>query len=163
VDASEVHSDGVNAAQRRRRDRTAGRCHARTRPQQRGRGGAKLPCAASAGGEEERTVVGGDRGEVVRGEGKGVADWRGQPVSGVRASEGGAAGGWVDLSVEVIARAEWAGGGPRGGVTSARREWPRVWAGNRPSQGGRKVSLFLFPISIFHFYFISFSFEQLIN
>jgi hypothetical protein len=40
------HSAGVNAAQRRRRDRTAGRCRARTRPQRRGRGGAKLPCAA---------------------------------------------------------------------------------------------------------------------
>jgi hypothetical protein len=34
VDASEVPRDGVNGAQRRRRDRTAGRCRARTRPQQ---------------------------------------------------------------------------------------------------------------------------------
>jgi hypothetical protein len=58
-------------------------------------------------------------------------------------------------------RAEWAGGGLRRG--SRAREggkWPRVWAGNRTSQGERKVSPF-FPISIS--IFISFSFEQLIN
>jgi hypothetical protein len=52
-----LHSAGVNAAQRRRRDRTAGRCRARTRPQRRGRGGAELPCAtrgwARGRGEEE--------------------------------------------------------------------------------------------------------------
>jgi hypothetical protein len=51
------HNAGVNAAQRRRRDRTVGRCRARTRPQRRGRGCAKLPCAARGWargrGEEE--------------------------------------------------------------------------------------------------------------
>jgi hypothetical protein len=41
-----LHSAGGNAAQRRRRDRTAGRCRARTRPLRRGWGGAKLSCAA---------------------------------------------------------------------------------------------------------------------
>jgi hypothetical protein len=39
-------------------------------------------------------------------------------------------------------------------------EWSRVWAGNRPSQGERRVSLF----SKFLFLFLyPFSFEQLIN
>jgi hypothetical protein len=82
-----LHSGGDKTARR-------GRCCARTRPQQRGRGGAKFPCAASSGGEEERTVVGGDRGEAVHGEGKGVADWRGQPVSGARRERGRGWGGW---------------------------------------------------------------------
>jgi hypothetical protein len=45
-----LHSERVNAAQRRRRDRTAGRCCARTRSQRQGRGGAKLPCAARGWG-----------------------------------------------------------------------------------------------------------------
>jgi hypothetical protein len=44
-----LHSDSVNAAQRRRRDRTTGRCRARTRSQRRGRGGAKLPSARGWG------------------------------------------------------------------------------------------------------------------
>jgi hypothetical protein len=49
------------------------------------------------------------------------------------------------LSAGVVARAEWAGGGPRGGeVASARGEWPRVWAGNRPSQGEKGFSFFQF-------------------
>jgi hypothetical protein len=33
-------------------------------------------------GARERTMVRGDRGEAVRGEDDGVADWWGQPVSG---------------------------------------------------------------------------------
>jgi hypothetical protein len=55
-----------------------------------GRSGVKLLCAASAGGEEERTVAGGDRVEAVHGEGDRVADWRGRLVSDARArkSEG---------------------------------------------------------------------------
>jgi hypothetical protein len=52
-----LHSAGVNAAQRRLRDRTAGRCRVRTGPQRRGRGGVELPCAvrgwARGRGEEE--------------------------------------------------------------------------------------------------------------
>jgi hypothetical protein len=39
----------------------------------RGRGGAKLPCAAR-GWAREGTVVGGDRDEAVRGEDDGAAD-----------------------------------------------------------------------------------------
>ena len=47
---------------------------------------------------------------------------------------------------------EQAGGGPRGGeVASAGRGRSRVWAGNRPSQGGMFLSFF---ISYFHFLFL---------
>jgi hypothetical protein len=55
------------------------------------------------------------------------------------------------LSARVSAHAEWAGArevagrrwAERGGeVASAGRERPRVWARNRPSQGG-KVSFFI--------------------
>jgi hypothetical protein len=58
-----VHSDGVNGAQQRRRNRSAGRCRARTRPQRARTKRRQLLCAVSAGGEEERTVAGGDRSE----------------------------------------------------------------------------------------------------
>jgi hypothetical protein len=108
-------------------------------------------------GAGERTVVGGDRGEVVRGEGMGWLTG-GVSLSAVRGRERGR--GWRrlasgdGLSAGVVAHTEWAGSGPRGGeVASARGEWPRVWAGNRPSLGGRKVSPFLFLFSNFYFYF----------
>jgi hypothetical protein len=73
-------------------------------------------------------------------------------VRGASEGEGGAAGGWGRL-VSGSDRARgvgrrWAEGGE---VASARREWPRVWAGNRPSQGGERF--IFFSISIFHFYF----------
>jgi hypothetical protein len=48
-----LHIAGVNATQRRRRDRTTGQCRVRTRPQRRGRGGAKLLCATRGRGEGE--------------------------------------------------------------------------------------------------------------
>jgi hypothetical protein len=75
-----VHSDGDEIA--RRGDAVQGRVHSK-----RGQSGAKLLCAASTGGEEKRTVVGGDRAESVRGEGDGVADWRGWLVSDAQARE----------------------------------------------------------------------------
>jgi hypothetical protein len=57
-----------------------GRCRARTRPLLRGRGGAKLSCAArgwARGRARKRAVAGGDRGEDDR-----VTDWWGQSASG---------------------------------------------------------------------------------
>jgi hypothetical protein len=98
-------------------------------------------------------VVGGDRGEAVRGEGKGVADWRGQPVSGARArarARVGRLAGGVGLSARVITRAEWAGGGSRG-VSCEREERVAAGVGRESAQpGGRKVSLF----SNFYFSFL---------
>jgi hypothetical protein len=70
--------------------------------------------------------------------------------------------GGVGLSVGVIARAEWAEGGPRGGKSRARGESGRgCGPGIGPARGEKGFSFFqfLFFISIF----ISFSFEQLIN
>jgi hypothetical protein len=46
ADAGEVHSAGINAAQRRRRDLTAGAVPGKDTVKRRGRGGAKLSCAA---------------------------------------------------------------------------------------------------------------------
>jgi hypothetical protein len=76
-DASEVHNAGVNAAQRRRRDRTAGRYRARTRSS--GEDGAvpNFPVRRGDGrgdGAREGTMVGGDRDEAVCGEDDGAAD-----------------------------------------------------------------------------------------
>jgi hypothetical protein len=107
-------------------------------------------------GAGERTVVGGDRGEAVRGEGMRWLTSR-VSLSAVRGRERGR--GWRrltsgdDLSAGVVARAEWAGGGPMGGSREREGgEWPRVWAGNRPSHGETKVSPFF--IFIFQFLFL---------
>jgi hypothetical protein len=68
-------------------------------------------------GAGERTVVRGDRGEAIRGEGMGWLTG-GVSLSAVREREQGR--GWRrlasgdGLSAGVVARAEWAGGGPRG-------------------------------------------------
>jgi hypothetical protein len=84
------------------------------------------------------------------------------------------AGGWGRAAARERELAGWAGAregagrrwAERGGeVTSAGRERPRVWAGNRPSQGGKVSPFFinfLFPFSI-SISFISFPLEQLIN
>jgi hypothetical protein len=87
-------------------------------------------------GARERTVVGGDRGEAVRGEGMGRLTG-GDGVSAVRArarARGRRLTSGDGVSVGAVARAEWAGGGR----SRARR------GGNRPSQGERKGSPFLF-------------------
>jgi hypothetical protein len=46
VGAGEVHNAGINVAQRRRRDLTAGAVLGKDGVKRRGRGGAKLSCAA---------------------------------------------------------------------------------------------------------------------
>jgi hypothetical protein len=75
-----------------------------------------------------------------------VADWRGQPVSGARARERArveAAGKWVGLLAGAIMRAEWAGGGPRGGGGSRKREGGvAAGVGRVLAQPGGKVSPF---------------------
>jgi hypothetical protein len=80
-----LHSAGVNAAQRRRRDRTVGGA-----VQGRGRCGEdgavpNFPVRRGDGRGDEarkRTVAGGDRCEAVHGEDDGVTDWWGQSASG---------------------------------------------------------------------------------
>jgi hypothetical protein len=120
-----------------------------------------FPMRRVQAGEEERTVVRGDRARAMRGEEDRVADRRGRLVSGARArkSEGerGLAGG-VERQRERRAHgAGWRARGSRPEVgregrelARAGRERPRVWARNWPSQG--KVSLFF--ISYFHFLFL---------
>jgi hypothetical protein len=106
-------------------------------------------------GAEERTVVGGDRGEAVRGEGMGWLTGR-VSLSVVRGRERGR--GWRrlasgdGLSAGVVARVEWAGGGPRGGEAArARGDWPRRGPGIGPARGEKGFSFFIF---IFQFLFI---------
>jgi hypothetical protein len=94
-----VHSAGVNAAQRRRRDRTAGGA-----VQGRGRCGEdgavpNFPVRRGDGrgdGARKRTVAGGDRDEAVRGEDDEVTDWWGQSTSGSdrERGRGGGADEW---------------------------------------------------------------------
>jgi hypothetical protein len=45
ADAGEVHNAGINSAQRRRQDRTAGAVPGKDAVKRRGRGGAELLCA----------------------------------------------------------------------------------------------------------------------
>jgi hypothetical protein len=108
-------------------------------------------------GAEERTVVGGDRGEAVRGEGVGWLTG-GVSLSVVRGRERGR--GWRrlasgdDLSAGVVARAEWAGGGPRGGEVASARGWAGRGCG--PGIGlarGRERFLFFILFLFFNFYF----------
>jgi hypothetical protein len=133
-----------------------------------------FPVRRVQSGEEERTVVGGDRAGAVRGEEGRVADQRGRLVSGAwaRKNEGvrGLAGG-VGRQRERRARgAGWRARGSRPEVgregrelARAGRERPRVWARNWPSQGeGFSLFYFLFSFSI-SISFISFLLEQLIN
>jgi hypothetical protein len=139
-----VHSGGDGTA--RRGGAVQGRDHSK-----RGRSGAELPCAASAGGEEKRTVADGDRAEAVRGEGDRVADRRGRLVSGARArkseGEGGLAGevgqqGERARTQGGLARArEQAGGGPG---ERARGEIEAAGMGPESAQPGGKVLSFSF-------------------
>jgi hypothetical protein len=156
-----VHSDDDGTA--RRGGAMQGRDH-----NERGRSGVKLLCAASAGGEEERTVAGGDRAEAVRGEEDRVADWRGQLVSDARAQESEGECGWRvgsgssererELAGQAGARegagrrwAERGGGGRERGEREAMGE--AVGMGRESAQPGGKVSPFLL-ISYFHFLFL---------
>jgi hypothetical protein len=144
VNAGEVHNDGVNAAQQG--GAVQGRDHS-------GEDEAVPNFPVRRGdGAEERTVVGGDRGEAVRGEGMGWLTG-GVSLSAVRGRERGR--GWRrvasgdSLSAGVVARAEWAGGGPRGGEVASARGGGGVAAGvgRESAQPGGERFLF-FPISI---------------
>jgi hypothetical protein len=53
ADAGEVHNAGINAAQRRRRDRTVGAVPGKDAVKRRGQGGVELLCAARGRGKEE--------------------------------------------------------------------------------------------------------------
>jgi hypothetical protein len=85
---------GVYGAQWRRWDRSAGRCHARTRPQQARTKRCRTSLCDECSREEKRTVAGGDHVGAVRGEGDRVVDWRGQLVSDARARESEGECGW---------------------------------------------------------------------
>jgi hypothetical protein len=149
-----VHSGGDGIA--RRGGAVQGRDH-----DKRGRSGVELLCAASAGGEEERTVAGSDRVEAVRGEGDRVADWRGRLVSDARARESEGECGWQvgSGSSDRGAHAERAGAhevagrrwAERGGRSHARGERGR---GYGPEIGPARGERFLFFIFYFHFFYL---------
>jgi hypothetical protein len=162
--AGDVHSAGINAAQRRRRDLTAGRYRARTRSS--GKDGVvqTLLCGEGMGegtGAMEGTTVGGDRDEPYVGRTtKRLTGGAGLPA-GVSARER-AAGRWGRLASErerkrgATARArEQAGNGPKGGERG--REGGKAvaaWAGFIPARGGFSFSFyFLIPISFFYILF----------
>jgi hypothetical protein len=108
-------------------------------------------------------VAGGDRAEAVRGEGDGVADWRGRLVSDARVRESDGEFGWRvgSGSSERERESSWGGLahalGSRPEVGREGGGRPRVWAENRPSQGGKVSPFFnfLFPFSISIFYLLS--------
>ena len=106
-------------------------------------------------------MVGSDRVEAVRGEGDRVADWRGRLVSDARARESECECDWrVGSGCSERERARGAGWSARGSRPEVGREGggrPRVWAENRPSQGGKVSPFFnfLFPFSISIFYLLS--------
>jgi hypothetical protein len=110
-------------------------------------------------GAREGTVVGGDHGEAVCDEDDGVAYWWGQPVSGSGRERGrGEATDERGRRVSGSGRAEWAGGGPRGGESRARKGESGRGRGLESAQlGGEKVfRFFLFSSFYFYFYIIFF-------
>jgi hypothetical protein len=150
-----VHNGGDGTA--RRGGAMQGRDHSK-----RGRSGAKLLCAASAGEEEERTVVDGDRVESVRGEGDRVANWWGRLVSDARARQSEGECGWrVGLGSSerestrggLVCVGKQAGGGPRGEGDRAHGEGEAAGMGRKLAQLGEERFLLFFLISIFYFYF----------
>jgi hypothetical protein len=160
--AGEVHNAGINAAQRRRRDLTAGVVPGKDVVKRRGRGGAELSCAAR--GRRWR-----GRWCVVREEDDEAADWWGWSASERERARGS---GWQVGP----ARQRERGRGARSGCAcaGAGRQWAErgearargggeaavAWVGFSPA-GGRAFSFsfyFLIPISIF----VSFIFEQFI-
>jgi hypothetical protein len=94
-------------------------------------------------------VVGGDRGESVRGEGVGWLTG-GVSLSVVRGRERGrwwrrlASGD--GLSAGVVARAEWGGGGPSGGEAASARGWGGrgCGLGIGPARGRERFLFFQF-------------------
>jgi hypothetical protein len=171
VGPSQVHSAGINAAQRRRRDLTAGAVPGKDVVKQRGRGGAELSCAAR----------GWARGRRWRGR-----RWRGRQCV-VRVEDDEAADRW-GRSASEREREEWLAGGAgssareregsaeRLRAREAGRQWAErgkarargvgeaaaAWAGFAPAGGRRRAFsfsfYFLIPISIF----VYFPFEQFI-
>jgi hypothetical protein len=146
-----VHSGGDGTA--RRGGAVQGRDH-----NKRGRRGAELLCAASAGGEEERTVVDGDRVEAVRGEGDRVADWRGRHVSDARARQSEGECGWrvgsgssererESTRGRLVRAGKQAGGGPRGEGDRARGEGEAAGMGRKLAQPGEERFLLFFLFS----------------
>jgi hypothetical protein len=150
--AGEVHSAGINAAQRRRRDLTAGAVPGKDAVKRRGWGGAKLSCATR--GRRWR-----GRRRIVREEDDEAADRWGRSASKREHARGS---GWQVGPVRqrergrgaAAARAgtcrQWAesgGAGARGGR--------RARHGLNPAQhGGERVfsfSFFIFLIPISHF------------
>jgi hypothetical protein len=124
VGAGEVHSAGINAAQRRRRDLTAGAVPGKDAVKRRGRGGAKLSCAGRGDGD------GGDGGEsYARRTMKWLTGGAGLPARG--SAREGAAGRWGRL----VSERE---GGERGGCARAvgGRQW--VVRGECGREGGRR-------------------------
>jgi hypothetical protein len=157
-----VHSDRVNGAQRRRRDRSVGRCHARTRPQQ----ARTKRCRTSLCGECRRGRRRGWWSEVTALEpcaarkigwltgGAGLLAVRRRERAKVRESWRVGSGG-----SERGAHAERAGGregagrrwAERGGSSRARGERGREYG---PEIGPARGKVSLFFISYFHFLFL---------
>jgi hypothetical protein len=165
-----------NAAQRRRRDRTAGRYRARTLSS--GEDGAVPNFSVRRGdgrgdGAMEGTMVGGDRDEPYVGRTtRRLTGGAGLPA-GVSARESDGESGWrVGMAHQRekgraqggLARVRrQAGDGPKGGVAGARGgDAAAAWLGFGPARG-REGFLFFFLFSqILYPFFIPFSFEQLI-
>jgi hypothetical protein len=168
--AGEVHSAGINVAQRRRRDLTAGAVPGKDTVKRRGRGGAKLSCAVRgwARGRRWRGRRWRGRRRVVREEDDEAAERWGRSTSGRGCAR---ESGWQvgparqrerERGVERLrARETGQKGAERGRNAGARGgESGRAWAGFSPARG-RVFSFsfyFLIPICIF----VSFSFEKFI-
>jgi hypothetical protein len=151
--AGEVHSAGINAAQRRRRDLTAegGGGYRRVHGQATRTGGAKLSCAARGWARGRRWRA---RRQAVREEDDEAADWWGRSASGRgHARESGWQVGLArqrererEREAERLRAREtgrkWAergrNAGARGGGTAAAHGLDSA------QQGGRGFSLFLF-------------------
>jgi hypothetical protein len=151
--AGEVHSAGINAAQRRRRDLTAGAVPGKDAVKRRGRGGAKLSCAARGWARGRRWRGRRWRGRwcVVREEDDEAADRWGRSASERERARGS---GWQVGPARQRERGRGARSGcARGG---AGRQWAergkrgREGEGRRPRHGpdsaqqGGELSLFLF-------------------
>jgi hypothetical protein len=156
--AGEVHNAGINAAQRRRRDLTAGVVPGKDVVKRRGRGGAELSCAAR--GRRWR-----GRWCVVREEDDEAADWWGWSASERERARGS---GWQVGPARQRERGKGARSGyaragagrqwvERGGSAGARGRGGSRGMGRIHSSRGESFLFFLlFSNSHFHFCFFSF-------
>jgi hypothetical protein len=162
VGTGEVHSAGINAAQRRRRDLTAGAVLGKDAVKRRGRGGAKLSCVARgwARGRRWRGRRWRGRWRVVREEDDKAADrwgWSasererargsGLQVGPTRHRERGRGAGWLRARGSRLAM------GRKGGVR-ARGGGRRPRNGLNPAQQGGEGFLFFFLFSNSYFPFL---------